>query len=123
MRPQPVRPPGRLPDQRPRQKPSRPVAEDAFELAHFDLTQGEHVHMDERLILSPIMGRVRLLDRPVRGEFVLRGETIAMVAGASGGDPIPVPASADGWVMGFLVPDGCPVNRSEPLAWMRPEWQ
>ena len=118
MRPQSVRPPGRPRDQRTRQKPARPVADDAFELA-----QGEHVHMDERLVLSPIMGRVRLLDRPVRGEFVLRGETIATVAGASGGDPIPVPAGADGWVMGFLVPDGCPVNPSEPLAWMRPQWQ
>ena len=123
MRSQSTRPPGRLRDQRPRQKPSRPVAEDAFELTHSDPVQGEHVDMDERLILSPIMGRVRLLDRPVRGEFVFRGETIAMVAGASGGDPIPVPAGADGWVMGFLVPDGCPVNPSEPLAWMRPEWR
>ena len=89
----------------------------------FELAQGEHIHMEETLILSPCEGRVRLLDRPVGGEFVLEGETVAMVAGLSGGDPIPVPARADGWVMGFLLPDGCPVKVSEPLAWMRAEWK
>lgn len=78
---------------------------------------GEGLVMDERLVVSPCEGSLR--DRHARdGEYVCAGDTVARVVGPDG-QSVPVLTPFAGWVMGFLVPNGSPVRRREPVLWLR----
>jgi hypothetical protein len=81
----------------------------------------EHVHMDERLILAPEPGRFRFrngCDPMTQGTYIAEGQLVGEVM-TPGGTLVPIPAAFRGWVMGYLVREGCPVRRSEPVAWLR----
>jgi hypothetical protein len=81
----------------------------------------EHVQIDERLILAPAHGRFhkRNGDNPVvQGTYLVEGHLVGDVM-TPGGDLVPIPTSFCGWVMGFLVEEGWPVKRSEPVIWLR----
>lgn len=82
---------------------------------------GETLTVDERLVVSPSSGRLRL-DFPetsaTEGEYVVQGQVVACVL-APGGEFVPIHSPFAGWVMGFLAPDGAPVRPAEPILWLR----
>ena len=51
------------------------------------------------------------------GEFVLSGESVATVR--VGGSEVPVRTAFRGWLMGFLVLDGQPIQPGVQVAWIR----
>ena len=88
---------------------------------HHAAAHGEHLWVDERLVLSPANGRFWQAPEesaPERGEFLLAGEVIGHVV-APDGKPVAVRSPFSGWAMGFLIPNGSPVKNSEPVLWLR----
>lgn len=88
---------------------------------HHAAAHGEHLWVDERLVLSPANGRFWKEPEesaPERGEFLLAGEVIGHVV-APDGKPVAVRSPFSGWAMGFLIPNGSPVKSSEPVLWLR----
>ncbi len=78
---------------------------------------GESLSVDERLVVSPCEGALR--DRRAKeGEYICAGDVVAGVRGTDG-ELVPVHSPFAGWVMGFLVPNGSPVRRKEPVLWLR----
>ncbi|MGH2769418.1 MAG: hypothetical protein ACRDJF_02705 [Actinomycetota bacterium] len=87
----------------------------------FEAVAGEDLTVEERLVVSPCDGRLRLSaldERAAAGEYVLEGQVVGSVA-APGGKLVPIHSRFAGWAMGFMVPDGCPVRCSEPVLWLR----
>jgi hypothetical protein len=94
---------------------------DAHEADHHELSQGEHLRVDERLVLAPASGRFWMgTDEPApeKGEFLVKGQFIGHVV-APDGRPVAVRSPFSGWAMGFLIPNGSPVKNSEPVLWLR----
>lgn len=88
---------------------------------HHDAPQGEHLWVDERLVVSPAGGRFWYGadgHAPEQGEFLVQGQFIGHVV-APDGNPIAVRSPFSGWAMGFLIPNGSPVKASEPVLWLR----
>lgn len=82
-----------------------------------EMVGGESLFMDERLVLSPCEGTLR--DRRAAvGEYVCAGDVVAEVAGPDG-QRLHVHSPFAGWVMGFLVPNGSPLRKREPVLWLR----
>jgi hypothetical protein len=82
---------------------------------------GEALVVEERLVLSPCSGRFRptpLVRDTGEGEYVLQGQVVGNVV-SSGGEVVPVHSPFAGWMMGYMIPDGAPVHRSEPVVWLR----
>jgi hypothetical protein len=82
---------------------------------------GETLVMDERLVLSPCAGRFRPqdeVDYSDDGEFVLKGQVVGNVISSSG-EVVPVHTPFTGWMMGFMLPSGSPVESAEPVVWLR----
>jgi biotin carboxyl carrier protein len=80
----------------------------------------EAFELSERVVVSPSAGRVALppaATRTVEGEFVLRGDHVAVIR--VGDREIPVRTQFRGWMMGFLVLDGQPIHPGDPIAWLR----
>lgn len=87
----------------------------------FEAVAGEDLTVEERLVVSPCAGRLRLSaldERAAAGEYVLEGQVVGSVA-APGGKLVPIHSPFAGWAMGFMVPDGAPVRCSEPVLWLR----
>jgi hypothetical protein len=83
----------------------------------------EHVQIDERLVLAPELGQFHRRngdDSVVPGSYVIKGQLVGDVM-TPDGNLVPIPASFGGWVMGFLVGEGYPVKRSEPVVWLLPQ--
>lgn len=77
--------------------------------------------LPERLIVAPCKGRFRLSPPQhytAEGEYVVEGQVVGHIT-AQDGSPVAVATRFSGWVMGFLVRDGYPVNQGEPVAWLR----
>ncbi|MGH2687945.1 MAG: hypothetical protein ACRDKW_03935 [Actinomycetota bacterium] len=88
---------------------------------HHTHAQGEHLWVDERLVLAPAHGRFWVgTDDPApeKGEFLVKGQFIGNVV-APDGKPVPVRSPFSGWAMGYLIPNGSPVKNSEPVLWLR----
>jgi|GEM_PF-1469261 len=87
---------------------------------HPELAVGETLHLQERLVVSPCQGRFQTKSHHSArsGQYVVEGEEIGTVF-SSDSEHVPVRTAFAGWVMGYLVPDGCPVRESEPLLWLR----
>jgi hypothetical protein len=88
---------------------------------HHAAAHGEHLRVDERLVLAPANGRFwKDPEESVReqGEFLLAGEVVGHVV-APDGKPVAVRSPFSGWAMGFLIPNGSPVKNSEPVLWLR----
>lgn len=98
-----------------------PVEQDSETAQIFDHDSvGEGIPLQERLIVSPCPGRFQAAKRIQRGgEYVLEGQQIGQLV-SSDGEVVPVKATFAGWIMGYLVPQGCPVRAAEPVAWLRP---
>jgi len=86
-----------------------------------DSTVGEGIPLTERLVVSPCAGKFQPLDQPrkAEGEYVLEGQEVGTIM-SSDRELVPVRSAFAGWIMGYLVPSGCPVRASEPVAWLRP---
>lgn len=87
-----------------------------------DITQGEALVLDERLVLAPCSGRFcPTMTQPFtrEGEYVMEGQVVGNVMSASGQE-VPVKSSFAGWMMGYMLPNGAPVRGSEPVLWLRP---
>lgn len=86
----------------------------------FEAVSGESLSMDERLVLAPCKGRLRLAlpQEFAEGEYVIEGQAVANVISPDGRQ-VPIRSPFAGWVMGFLVADGAPVRDSEPVLWLR----
>jgi hypothetical protein len=88
---------------------------------HHTHAHGEHLWVDERLVLAPAHGRFWMgTDEPApeKGEFLVKGQFIGHVVAADG-KPVPVRSPFSGWAMGYLIPNGSPVKNSEPVLWLR----
>jgi biotin carboxyl carrier protein len=75
----------------------------------------------ERVLISPSGGRVELpVDgaRAAEGEFVLAGDRVAGIRQGDGHE-VAVRSAFPGWVMGYLVMDGQPIDPGDPVAWLR----
>ncbi|MFN2545272.1 MAG: hypothetical protein ABR600_11995 [Actinomycetota bacterium] len=85
-------------------------------------TSAEVFSLPERVLVSPSGGRVELVTDETRaeGEFVLTGDSIAAIRRGDG-EQIPVRSAFPGWVMGYLVLDGQPIDPGDPVAWLRVE--
>jgi biotin carboxyl carrier protein len=84
-------------------------------------TNGDQWLLPERLIIAPCKGKFRLSPPQhftTEGEYVVEGQVVGHIT-ALDGHPVPVESQFAGWVMGFLVRDGYPVNQGEPVAWLR----
>lgn len=82
---------------------------------------GEHLSIYERLILAPCDGRFEASPPQhytAEGEYVLAGQSVGSMIGANG-EQVPVHSEFSGWVMGFLVMDGQPVKKRQPVLWLR----
>ncbi len=82
----------------------------------------DSAHIDERLVISPCDGRLKLtppMHFTAEGEYVLSGQTVAVVVSGTG-EEVLVRTPFTGWVMGFLIKDGQPVHAAEPILWLRP---
>jgi hypothetical protein len=87
-----------------------------------DSIMAEHVQIDERLVLSPELGRFHWrteATHAAQGDYIVEGHLVGEVR-TPGGGVVPIPATFRGRLMGFLVPEGCPVKKSEPVAWLSP---
>ncbi|MGI8427090.1 MAG: hypothetical protein ACR2FO_07560 [Actinomycetota bacterium] len=86
-----------------------------------DSIVGEGIPLTERLVVSPCAGKFQPLDQPrkAEGEYVLKGQEVGTIM-SSDRELVPVRSAFSGWIMGYLVPHGCPVRASEPVAWLRP---
>lgn len=85
---------------------------------HFD---GEHVSIDERLILAPCDGKFRPTPPQhftAEGEYVLEGQKVGAVMDTTGIE-VPVVSRFTGWVMGQLALDGQPVTKDQAVLWLR----
>ena len=103
-----------------RETPPAETIEEELDHQHA-AAHGEHLWVDERLVLSPANGRFWQQPEesaPERGEFQLAGEVIGHVV-APDGKPVAVRSPFSGWAMGFLIPNGSPVKNSEPVLWLR----
>lgn len=81
---------------------------------------GEYPEISERLVLSPALGVVRLLEPEVvtsEGELVREGQPIVMIE--SSGDDIPARSRFAGFLMGLMVQPGERVREGQPIAWLR----
>jgi hypothetical protein len=88
---------------------------------HHHSSHGEHLWVDERLVVSPASGRFWKQDEesvPENGEFLIAGDVVGHVVGPDG-RPVEVRSPFSGWAMGFLIPNGSPVKNSEPVLWLR----
>ena len=77
--------------------------------------------LPERLIVAPCKGRFRLSPPQhytAEGEYVVEGQVVGHIK-SQDGTSVAVASAFSGWVMGFLVRDGFPVNQGEPVAWLR----
>jgi biotin carboxyl carrier protein len=96
------------------------LTEDDHDADHHLAAHGEHLRVDERLVLSPLSGRFWVGEESVteRGEFVVCGQVVGHVV-APDGNPVAVRTPFSGWAMGFLIPNGSPVKTAEPVLWLR----
>jgi hypothetical protein len=88
---------------------------------HHTHSEGEHLWVDERLVLAPANGRFWTGTEepaPEKGEFLVKGQFVGHVVGPDG-KPVAVRSPFSGWAMGFLIPNGSPVKNSEPVLWLR----
>ncbi|MGH2720112.1 MAG: hypothetical protein ACRDJO_00740 [Actinomycetota bacterium] len=88
---------------------------------HHTHAEGEHLWVDERLVLAPANGRFWTGTEepaPEKGEFLVKGQFVGHVVGPDG-TPVAVRSPFSGWAMGFLIPNGSPVKNSEPVLWLR----
>ncbi len=82
---------------------------------------GEHLFMQERLVVSPLAGIFTTAAHASSGEPLKEGATISV------GDPIgtinghEVRSPFEGTLMGMVAVDGERVGSSQPLAWLRIE--
>lgn len=83
--------------------------------SHFDV--GEGLHVPERVIIAPEVGRFRPRDGIVEGMRIDRGESIGEVHGP--GTAIPVCSPFDGVFQGVLTVPGERLRRGQPVAWLR----
>ena len=82
---------------------------------------GEALVMNERLVVSPCSGRFRptpIQRDTAEGDYVLEGQVVGNVV-SNDGEVVPIASPFAGWMMGFLVPEGAPVQASEPVVWLR----
>lgn len=81
---------------------------------------GESVSVNERVVVSPITGRFEMAppqNYTAEGEYILEGQTVGYVNIDK--QRTVVAATFSGWVMGFLVNDGQPVSKGQPILWLR----
>ncbi|MDQ4149735.1 MAG: hypothetical protein M3164_07100 [Actinomycetota bacterium] len=86
-----------------------------------DSAPGEALVMNEKLVIAPCSGRFRPAPRQrytSEGDYVLEGQVVGNVV-SNDGEVVPVRSPFAGWMMGFLLPDGAPVQESEPVVWLR----
>lgn len=82
---------------------------------------GELGPLAYRVIVAPASGTILLPaddERPKTGEFLLPGDAIALVRPRRGAG-VAVCTPVRGWAAGYVVRDGQPVERGEPVAWLR----
>ncbi|HEX2148981.1 MAG TPA: hypothetical protein VHI31_02230 [Actinomycetota bacterium] len=48
----------------------------------------------------------------------MEGQVVGSVT-SSNGQEVPVRSSFAGWMMGYMLPHGAPVQGSEPVLWLR----
>jgi hypothetical protein len=86
-----------------------------------DSAPGEALVLEERLVLAPCSGR--FCPAPAKpftseGEYVMEGQVVGSVT-SSNGQEVPVRSNFAGWMMGYMLPYGAPVQGSEPVLWLR----
>lgn len=86
-----------------------------------DSVPGEALVVEERLVVAPCSGR--FCPAPSKtytseGEYVMEGQVVGSVL-SSNGQEVPVKSSFAGWMMGYMLPNGAPVQGSEPVLWLR----
>jgi hypothetical protein len=78
----------------------------------------EACEFPERLVVAPSDGTVSIPPgSAAEGEFLLSGDPVAVVR--LGGRELLVRTAFRGWMMGYLVLDGAPIESGDAVAWMR----
>jgi hypothetical protein len=82
---------------------------------------GEVLHVQERLVLSPVTGRFvadgDAAGPATAGDIVLAGSSVGDVVGS--GETTPVTTPFTGVLVGLLALHGERVREGQPIAWMR----
>ena len=84
------------------------------------LTQGERMHVPERLVVAPSAG---VFQRPTLaavtrdGSHVAPGQSIGVIEGS--GTTTPVCSPFAGLLMGMLAEPGQRLRAGQPVAWLR----
>jgi biotin carboxyl carrier protein len=84
------------------------------------LTQGERMHVLERLVVAPSAGvfqRLALEVRTADGEGVEAGQSIGYIEAS--GTVTPVYSPFAGALMGMLAESGQRLRAGQPVAWLR----
>jgi biotin carboxyl carrier protein len=84
------------------------------------LTQGERMHVPERIVVAPSAGvfrRLALETSTGEGEPVALGQSIGVIMAS--GTTIPVCSPFAGSLMGMLAESGQRLRAGQPVAWLR----
>ena len=84
------------------------------------LTQGERMHVPERIVVAPSAGVFRRLAPETRtgeGDQVAPGQSIGVIEAS--GTTTPVCSPFAGSLMGMLAESGQRLRAGQPVAWLR----